>query len=79
MILRGTLTMCALAALTSPTQAAQPTDKAVDADLLEFLGSFDADEEGWIDYLEQTPVRVAGKTPVNAATPPGVAKQVKGK
>lgn len=77
--MRKALLICALAGLaTSPAQAAE---KAVDADLLEFLGSLDSDEAGWHDYLEQGAVKAAGKAPVKASPPaaPADVKQVKSK
>jgi hypothetical protein len=70
---RTTVLLCALAAVTaSPVYSAIKTEKPVDEDLLEFLGSLDSEEEGWHDYLEQVPVK---KPPPAAAD----AKQVKSK
>jgi hypothetical protein len=49
------LLMCALAGLGSAgAKAAQPP---VDAELLEFLGSVDSDDESWQEYLEHKPVK----------------------
>lgn len=45
-----------LLSATSLSHAAQPAPK-VDAELLEFLGSVDGDEEGWREFLEQMPVK----------------------
>lgn len=43
--------------------------KKVDAELLEFLGSIDAEEEGWQEYLEQKPVRPVEKKPPQKSAP----------
>ena len=55
---------------------------AVDADLLEFLGSVGSEESDWSDFLEHTdldrivkpaakpPVKAVVKPPQSAATPP---------
>ena len=51
-------------------RAGQPPAKSVepaDADLIEFLGSVDSDDEGWKQYLARTGTRPAKKPP---ATPP---------
>ncbi len=68
----------AMAALVVQSQAADSAKK-VDAELLEFLGSIDVEEEGWQEYLEQKPVKPAEKVqakPVPAAGKPD-PKQVK--
>lgn len=58
---------------TAPlAHAAQPAPK-VDAELLEFLGSIDGDEEGWQEFLEQMPVKRARAAPP-AATPESSSK-----
>jgi hypothetical protein len=70
--MRRTLLLCALAGFgVSGARAAQPP---VDAELLEFLGSIDSDDESWQEYLEHKPVRPAQK---QADKPP--AKQEAGK
>jgi len=77
------LLLCALAGIGAPhAHAAQP---AVDADLLEFLGSI-GEEDDWQDFLEQKPVKVATdktakqpqKTPAklpDAPVPPAASKE----
>jgi hypothetical protein len=59
-------------ALTLPCAALTAENpKKVDAELLEFLGSIDAEEEGWQEYLEQKPVKpVEKKPPQNPAPAP---------
>ncbi|HEX3835957.1 MAG TPA: hypothetical protein VHW25_03260 [Steroidobacteraceae bacterium] len=50
-------------------RAAEPPAKVIepaDADLIEFLGSVDSDDEGWKQYLARTSARV----PVVKAPPP---------
>lgn len=70
--MRRTLLLCALAGFgAAGVRAAQPP---VDADLLEFLGSIDSDDDSWQEYLEHKPVKPAQK---QAAKPP--AKQEAGK
>lgn len=51
--------------------AAQPAPP--DAELLEFLGSIDSDEEGWQEFLEQMPLKTARTSAAKPATKP-VAK-----
>jgi len=73
--------LAALAGLALNTaRAAAPPPKAVDAELLEFLGSLDVEESGWQEYLEQKPVKAPvkqpQKSPPRRATDP---KQVKDK
>jgi hypothetical protein len=53
-------------------RAAEPPAKVVepaDADLIEFLGSVDSDDEGWKQYLARTGTPV----PVVKASPPASA------
>jgi hypothetical protein len=84
---RKSLLICALAGLaaSSAQSAEKAAEKAIDADLLEFLGSLDSEESGWHDYLEQGAVKAAGKAPSKAPakspapTAPADAKQVKSK
>jgi hypothetical protein len=57
--MRRALLLCALAGCgASGAKAMQP---AVDAELLEFLGSIDSEDEGWQEYLEHKPVKPADK------------------
>ncbi len=86
MSVRKSLLLCALASLaTDPSGAAEKAaEKAIDADLLEFLGSLDSEESGWHDYLEQDALKAAGKVPAKAPKAPAPkapvdAKQVKSK
>jgi len=63
--------------LLSGVAVAQNSKPPVDGDLLEFLGSVDAEGPGWSEYLERTDVskvakQIPGATPtdpVSAATP----------
>jgi hypothetical protein len=50
-----------VAALFAATTQAAQSAQQVDAELLEFLGSIDAEEEGWQEYLEQRPVKPVQK------------------
>jgi hypothetical protein len=65
----------------APVQDSKPAQ--VDAELLEFLGSIDTEEEGWQEYLEQKPVKpVAAKASPGKPAPPADKpdpKQVKAK
>lgn len=67
MIRRAALALAAAAALAGAVQAAE--NAKVDAELLEFLGSIDAEEEGWQEYLEHKPVRPVEKTPPQKPAP----------
>jgi hypothetical protein len=58
----------AMASLLAGAQAAE-SSKKVDAELLEFLGSIDAEEEGWQEFLEQKPVRPVEKKPPQKPVP----------
>ena len=71
-----------LAALAAPlllARTAVAAAPAIDADLLEFLGSVDSDEPGWHDFLADKDVKpapgkpVAVKPPAPAPTPPPAA------
>jgi hypothetical protein len=64
----STLTVAAAILLSGAALAAENA-KQVDAELLEFLGSIDAEEEGWQDYLEQKPVRPVEKKPPQKPAP----------
>lgn len=48
--------------------AAQPAAE-VDAELLEFLGSLDTEDEEWREYLADRPIRAEAGKPDAAATP----------
>lgn len=48
--------------------AAQPAAE-VDAELLEFLGSLDTEDEEWREYLADRPIRTEAGKPDTAATP----------
>jgi hypothetical protein len=63
LLLAGIATSQARAAEPQPAAAAagKPTAEPVDAELLEFLGSLDTEEEGWREFLEDRPIRAAGK------------------
>jgi hypothetical protein len=63
--------MIAVAVVFAGTACATEDAKKVDAELLEFLGSIDAEEEGLQEYLEQKPVRpVPDKPPQKTAPAP---------
>ena len=47
-----------------------PISAAVDAELLEFLGSVDSTEPGWHDYLEDTDLEKAVTVPEKKAPSP---------
>jgi hypothetical protein len=66
--MRRALLLCAFAGV-GVAQAASPPP---DAELLEFLGSVGA-EDDWQEYLEEQPVKDAGKKEVKSVPPP-VAK-----
>ena len=66
--MRRLLLVAAAATLAGAAQAAENA-KQVDAELLEFLGSIDAEEEGWQEYLEQKPVRPVEKKPSQKPAP----------
>lgn len=83
--MRRALLLCALSGFGA--EAAQAAQPPVDADLLEFLGSIDSDDESWQEYLEHKPVKPADKTaskvpvkqPAKAAAPKPEEKKVKDK
>jgi hypothetical protein len=58
-----------VAALFAATTQAAQSAQQVDAELLEFLGSIDAEEEGWQEYLEQKPVKPVQKPPEKSPAP----------
>jgi hypothetical protein len=68
---RQALLLCALAGLgTGRAEAAQA---AVDADLLEFLGSIGEDDD-WQDFLEHKPVKTADAKATAAKPAAGAQK-----
>ncbi|MFI4914423.1 MAG: hypothetical protein ACHQAR_04455 [Steroidobacterales bacterium] len=70
--MRELLYMVALLS-SSAAQALHAAEAPVDADLLEFLGSVDADDEGWRNYLKKADPPAAVKpvqSPPAEATPP---------
>ncbi len=58
------------APVSQPGSAAPPISAAVDAELLEFLGSVDSSEPGWHDYLEHADLEKVVAAPAKAAPPP---------
>jgi hypothetical protein len=52
-----------------PAQSVPAKVEPVDAELLEFLGSLDTEEEEWREYLEDRPIKAAGK-PAEKKPPP---------
>jgi hypothetical protein len=64
-----------------PVQGAPEKVEPVDADFLEFLGSLDTEDEEWREYLEDRPIKAAGKPaekkPPPAQPDPQQVKQVK--
>ena len=64
-----------------PAQRAPEKVEPVDADFLEFLGSLDTEDEEWREYLEERPIKAAGKPaekkPPPAQPDPQQVKQVK--
>ena len=64
---------CGFALAGAPVSAGgtvPPISAAVDAELLEFLGSVDSTEPGWHDYLKETDLEKAVTAPGKAAPPP---------
>jgi hypothetical protein len=64
-----------LAGVTAPlllAHAAVAAAPAIDADLLEFLGSVDSDEPGWHDFLANNDVKPTPGKPA-AVKPPALA------
>lgn len=60
--------MLALAVPLMLARVAVAAAPAIDADLLEFLGSVDSDEPGWHDFLAGNELKPVGKPP--GAAPP---------
>jgi hypothetical protein len=69
-VIRRSALAFAVASLLSGAPQAAESSKKVDAELLEFLGSIDAEEEGWQEYLEQKPVKPVEKKPQQKPVPP---------
>jgi hypothetical protein len=67
-IRRAVLAIAVISLIAGVAQAAGNAKK-VDAELLEFLGSIDAEEEGWQEYLEQKPVRPVEQKPPQKSAP----------
>jgi hypothetical protein len=64
---RGTL-LAAVATLAAGTALPAEPAPEVDAELLEFLGSLDTEDEEWREYLAERPIRPeAGKPEVKDA------------
>ena len=61
--MRGSALAFAVATLFAGAAHAADSSKKVDVELLEFLGSIDAEEEGWQEYLEHKPVKPVEKNP----------------
>jgi hypothetical protein len=59
----------AVALLLSGAAHAAGQPGKVDAELLEFLGSIDAEEKGWQEFLEQKPVKAVEKKPPRKPAP----------
>ncbi len=80
-MVRRSLLAAAMASLIVDAAPAAESAKKVDAELLEFLGSIDVEEEGWQEYLEQKPVKPVEKAPQKPAPAPGKPdpKKVKAK
>jgi len=57
-----------------PAQATKPTETEaqIDAELIEFLGTVDSEDEDWIDFLTQTDIAKVAKraTPSSPAAKP---------
>jgi hypothetical protein len=68
------LAATAAAIATVGTHAAEPAAE-VDIELLEFLGSVDAEEEEWREYLAERPIRSEmGKPAARPAEQPGTRR-----
>ena len=63
-----------LFSLTAMSVVRAAEHSAVDADLLEFLGSVDSGGEGWHEYLENTDLEKVAQTPVKAPVKPPADK-----
>jgi hypothetical protein len=62
-----------LAFAAGAVRAAEPA-APVDAELLEFLGSLDSEDEEWHEYLAARPVRAAAGKPAGKPAEKAVAK-----
>ena len=81
-VIRKALRTMLVATMFAGVAHATEDAKKVDAELLEFLGSIDAEDEGWQEYLEQKPVKPEAKKPPPKTVPAPRTpdpKQVKGK
>jgi hypothetical protein len=58
-----------VAVLVADASQAAESSRKVDTEPLEFLGSIDAEEEGWQEYLEQKPVKPVEKKPQQKPAP----------
>ena len=65
---RAALAFAVATLFSGPSRPADSSSK-VDAELLEFLGSIDAEEEGLQEYLEQKPVKPVEKKPPQKPAP----------
>jgi hypothetical protein len=74
---RGSLlvAVAVMAVGSAAVQAAEPVP-AADADLLEFLGSLDTEDEEWREYLAERPIRVEAGKPTSPAAGKPEAKDV---
>jgi hypothetical protein len=68
-VTRSSTLAVAAAILLAGAATAAENPRQVVAELLEFLGSIDAEEEGWQEYLEQKPVRPVEKKPPQKPAP----------
>ena len=73
MILAGVPAYPALAA--EQVAKVDPPASDIDMDLLEFLGSLDAEEGEWREYLEQRPIRTQAGKQEAARKQPATASQ----
>ncbi len=69
-LLAGLATGSVQAAESKPAAPGDEQLEAADAELLEFLGSLDTEEEDWREFLEDRPMKVAAGKPAEKKTPP---------
>jgi hypothetical protein len=69
-LLAGLATGSVQAAESKPAAPKDGQVEAADAELLEFLGSLDTEEEDWREFLEDRPIKVAAGKPVEKKAPP---------
>lgn len=72
-LLAGLATGPAHAAESKPAVPKDEQLEAADAELLEFLGSLDTEEEDWREFLEDRPVKVATGKPAEKKASPNQA------